>query len=686
MPNMKSSHHSFFYLGLLLTLSVCVLLAGCCGTPVTEVATPEPAEATEVAQPTEEEAPMATEPASTYGESPMLAERVAAGDLPPVEERLPINPRVIDVPGSSIGTYGGDFRDPFVGDAFWSSQMVFMITWHGLVNWNQTYDGWVPNIAESVDVSDDATTYTFHLRKGLRWSDGHPFTSDDVLFYINDIMANTEITGGTIPNSILTPDGETPPTATKSDDATFTIEFNIPYGMFLLKMCTYDGWAFVTAPKHYLEQYHADYNTAENIEKLIEETEGATDWVTLFAAHSAVGTGADPAIISRDVNYPTMFPWVYTEPMGTGTQFIAERNPYYYWVDKNGNQLPYIDRIVGTQYQDEQTMLVDALAGKFDTVANTTDEQKPTFAENEATSGLKLYPTKSEGGGTISILFNQTHPVLGELFSQKDFRIGMSYAINRQEMIDSLYFGQGVPRQISPTEDSPLYNEQLTTQYLDYDVDKANEYLDKVLPEKDADGFRLDPATDEKLTIVFSIQTGDYGLRFGDAATMLKKYFAAVGVDTVIDTITNDELGDRGDENGIEATIFTAEGGVGITAILDPRYYVPNQGQSYWGKGWSLWVSQPNNEAKVEPPDDIQAQIDLYNQVLQAATDEERIALMKQVIQNAADNFWVIGISSANDGYHPLSAKIANVPEDWIWGWNPGGYAIALPEQWYFTE
>jgi len=622
--------------------------------------------------------------APKYAESPMLRNMVVSGVLPPVEKRLPTNPRVIDAPGSTVGTYGGDFRVPFVGDSYWSAQMVFLIAWHGLVSWDQNYSTWVPNVAESVDVSKDATTFTFHLREGLKWSDGQPFTSDDVLFYINDIMCNTELNGGKIPNSVLTPDGKTCPTTTKTDDQTFTIQFNVPYGMFLLKMCMWDGWGFVTAPMHYLKQYHTKYNTADNIKALIEQTKGATDWVTLFAAHSAVGTGADPAIISRDVNYPTMFPWVYKQAMGTGTQFIAERNPYYYWVDKAGKQLPYIDRVVGTQYQDDQTMMVDSLAGKFDTVANTTDAEKPTFVENAATSGLVLYPTKSEGGGTISVLFNETHPTLGAIFSQKDFRIGMSYAINRREMINSIYFGQGVPRQVSPIDSSPLYNQQLTTQYLDYDVAKANEYLDKVLPKKGADGFRLDPVTGKKLSIVFSVQTGDYGLRFGDAATLLKKYFAAVGVDIVIDTITNDELGRRGNDNSVEATIFTAEGGFGITSILDPRYFVPLSGQSYWGEGWALYYTQPTNKAAVEPPAIIKAQVDLYNKVLQAATETERLALMKQLLQNAADNFWVIGVSSASEGYHPVSAKIANVPDNWVWGWNPGGYAIALPEQWFF--
>jgi peptide/nickel transport system substrate-binding protein len=619
---------------------------------------------------------------AAFGESPMLAERVAAGSLPPVAERLPSNPRVVALPDSSIGTYGGDFRDPFVGDAFWASQMVFWTFWKGLVNWNPTYSGWEPNIAESVDVSEDARVYTFHLREGIKWSDGVPFTSDDVLFAVNDIMANPELNGGTFPAGWLRP-GTEAPLVEKIDDLTFTITFDVPYGMFLINMSGWPGWELVTAPKHYLQQFHIDYNP-DGIDELIAQTEGAEDWVTLFQAHSAVGPGTDAAVVSRDVNYPTMFPWVYTQPMGTGTQFIAERNPYYYWVDAEGNQLPYMDRIVGTAYQNEETMLVDVLAGEYDTMANSTDEQRSLFFDNQTTSGLAIYPTLSEGGGTVTVNFNMTHAELGSVFAQKDFRIGMSHAINRQEIIDIVYFGQGFPRQISPNEDSPLFNEQLTNQYLEYNVDLANQSLDLVLPEKDGEGFRLNPATGERLSIVFTVQSGDYGLRFGDVAELLKTYYEAVGVEIIVEVVDNTVWTERRNDNSMEATIFTGEGGFGITAITDPRYFVPIHGQSIWGNGWAIWYLEPDNPAGVEPPQDIKDLITLYESVLQAPTSEQRLELMSQVLQFDADNFFVMGISSANASYRPLSARLQNVPASWVNGWNPGGVAIAFPEQWFF--
>jgi peptide/nickel transport system substrate-binding protein len=622
--------------------------------------------------------------APKYGESPMLAERVAAGELPPVDERLPENPRVMELPWTNVGTYGGELRVPFGGDSpFWGGQMVFWSAWRGLVKWNADFSDWEPNIAESVDVSDDAKSYTFHLRKGIKWSDGVDFTADDIVFYIDDILKNEDINGGHFPEGFWLP-GEEPPTVEKIDDYTVKISFDVPYGLFLLNMCGWDGWQMVAAPKHYLQQFHIKYNP-DGIDALIAASESATDWVSLFQSKSGVGPGTDQAVLMRDVNYPTLMPWIVTQPLGSGTQFIAERNPYYYWVDSAGNQLPYIDRIVETSYQDEQTLLLDVLAGKFDTMPNPPNENRPLFFEDPETSGLKVYILPREGGGVVSILFNETNPDLGDIFSQKDFRIGMSYAIDRQEIIDIVYFGEGTPRQVSPNEDSPLYNEQLSNQYVEYNVDLANEYLDKVLPNKDADGWRLKP-DGEKLSIVFTVQTGDYGLRFTDVAELLKGYFAAVGVDIILDVVDNQILSDRGNDNTVEATIFTGEGGMGISAIFDPRYFVPNHGQSYWGNGWSLWLLQPDNPAKVEPPQLIKEQFALMDQVKQAPTYEQRIDLMKQVLQVAADQFWVIGIASPPTTYRPLNAKIANVPESWVDGWPEGGVAIAFPEVWYFAE
>lgn len=654
--------------------------------PAEEPAAAEPTEAAEPEEPAEAEPVEAAEPeeSAAFNEPPMLAELVAAGELPPVAERLPVKPRVIAVEGSDIGVYGGDFRDPFVGDSFWASQMIYYMSRRGLVNWNQSFSDWEPNIAESIDINEDATVYTFHLREGMKWSDGAPFTADDVLFYINDVLGNEEINSGTFPAGLLKP-GEDAPVAEKIDDYTFTITFGTSYGMFLINMCGYPGWELVTAPKHYLEQFHIDYNP-DGIDALIAETEGAEDWVSLFQMHSAVGPGSDPAVFSRDVEYPTLFPWIYTEPMGTGTRFVAERNPYFYWVDAAGNQLPYIDRIVGSAYQNEETLLVDVLAGRYDTMANTTDEQRVLFFDNQETSGLKIYPTLSEGGATTTVHFNMTHPELGEIFSQKDFRIALSHAIDREEIIDVVYFGQGVPRQISPVEDSPLYNEQLTTQYLEYNVDLANEYLDKVLPERDADGWRINPATGEALNVVMTVQEHDYGLRFSDVAELLKGYYAKVGIDIIVDVVDNEVWAQRAEENALEASIFTGEGGYGITAITDPRYYVPIQDQGVWGMGWALWYLDPTNEAGVEPPQEIKDHIALYEQVLQAPTSEERLELMAQVLQNAADNFWVLGISSPNSSYRPLSASLANIPDTWVGGWNPGGPAIVKPEQWYFVN
>jgi peptide/nickel transport system substrate-binding protein len=169
-------------------------------------------------------------------------------------------------------------------------------------------------------------------------------------------------------------------------------------------------------------------------------------------------------------------------------------------------------------------------------------------------------------------------------------------------------------------------------------------------------------------------------------AELLKEYYAAVGVDIVIDIIDNELVTERAKDNTMEATIGTGEGGVGISSIFDTRNYTVNHGQAYWGNAWSIWYLTPDNPVKVEPPQIIKDQYELMEQVRQAPTSEQRIELMKQLLQVCADNFWVIGIASAPETFRPVSSKLANVPEQWVDGWNPGGMAVAFPEQWYYAE
>ena len=168
---------------------------------------------------------------------------------------------------------------------------------------------------------------------------------------------------------------------------------------------------------------------------------------------------------------------------------------------------------------------------------------------------------------------------------------------------------------------------------------------------------------------------------YNDAIAGPDEAVAAVGVDLIVDVVDNAVWTERRNDNSMEATVFTGEGGYGITAITDPRYFVPIHGQGIYANAWAISWLEPNNPAGVVPPQEILDHIAKYQSVLQAPTSEQRISLMKEVLQFAADQFWVIGISSATDAYRPLNAQLGNVPEAWVSGWNMGGPAIAFPEQ-----
>ncbi len=627
----------------------------------------------------------ATTSASGYSESPMLAARVTAGDLPPVEERLPVNPAVV-TPTKDVGQYGGEFHMGFVGNNPGWGGLWFVTGWENLVIWKSDFSGVEPNIAESWEVSDDVREYTFHLREGMKWSDGEPFTADDIMFYINDILFNTELSPAGPVADWLPQDGADEFKAEKIDDYTVKFTFANPYGTFLYNLPTWSGRHITFFPKHYLSQFHKDYNP--DVDALVAAEDGVEDWVGLFNKKAA-GPTDDTQGFYNEPDRPLLFPWIITQPLGTGTTIQLERNPYYWKVDTNGNQLPYIDTFIGISYQDAESRTFAMLNGDLDIVKDPGDENRILYFDAmDSGKPLQINTAISDGANTNTIHFNRTieDPVKAEVFANKDFRIGMSYAINRQEIIDIVHQGQGTPSQQSPLESSPLFNETLATQYLDYDPDMANEYLDKVLPEKDSEGFRLGP-DGNRFSIVFSVSNDlSYGTNWVQTAELLTEYWKAVGVEVVLNSMPDVQFTENKAANELEATMYTGEGGAGITAILDPRYYTPGEYFGMFGNGWYYSRVGAQDATQVEMPDEMLQLRSKYEAVLTAPTQDEQIAAMSEVVADATEQFYVIGISRPGTGFQPFHSRVRNVPDEWIVGWIEGVQKIMFPEQWYLAE
>ncbi len=624
--------------------------------------------------------------AQDYHQSPMLDDQVSSGALPSVSDRLPENPDVV-TPASEVGQYGGTLRVGFQGTNPGWGGMWYVAGWENLVSWAPDYSGIVPNIAESWDVSDDVTTYTFHLRKGMKWSDGVDFTADDIMFYINDVLFNTELSAGG-PSADWLPSLDADQFKAEEIDP-YTVKFIFPHpnGTFLYQVATWAGRLITWFPKHYLMQFHKTYNP-DGIDALVAAEDGVEDWVGLFNK-KASGPTDDLNNYFNNLDRPLLFPYVPTSVLGGGTQMTMERNPYYWKVDTEGNQLPYIDNVIGVSYQDNEARTLAMINGDIDYVKDPGDDNRVLYYDAvDSGAPIKIVTALNDGANTNSIMFNMTYddPVLNPIFNDKNFRIGMSYAINRQEVIDIVDGGQGVPWQVAPLESSPLYNEQLATQYTEYDLDKANQYLDMVVPDKNGDGMRL-RSDGQPLSIVFSVSNSElYMTQWPQTAEILTGYWKAVGVDVQLNSMVNDQFVDNKKANNLQMTMYTGEGGAGLNAILDPRYFTPFEYFGMFGNAWYAWFRHVSDAVQVEPPQDIKDLRQTYEDVLSLPTQQQQIDQMKKVLQAAADNFWVIGVSTPPPIYQPIGNRLANYPEGWVKGWIEGVEKITYPEQWYLTS
>ena len=600
-------------------------------------------------------------------EAPALAAKVKAGDLPPVQKRLPTDPLVVQ-PNEGIGRYGGDLHLRIAGDSYTNAATVYADAgYEHLVRWDPTFKKIIPNVATSYEVNADSTEYVFKLREGIKWSDGEPFTSADVVFAVEDVLGNTELT-------------EVPPfgkmNAEAVDEQTVKITFAEPNGVFVNYLATRRGVYFTDYPRHYLETFHPKYNPDHD--QAAQQIE-FDDWKAVF---EDVGGSWS---FGLNLKKPTLNAWLLATASDESNRVVVERNPYYWKVDPDGSQLPYIDRIVYQVIKQEEAALLKVLNGEVE-VSTPELKDKPVVAKNRERGDYRLFDVVPEAMNVACIYPNLTHenPVKREILSNKDFRIGLSYAINRQEIIKAVFQRQGEPWQVAPRRESVYFDEEFAKQYSEYDVDKANQSLDRAYPKKDSKGVRLGP---DGKPISLTIDVANIIPTWPDVLDFVAGFWRAVGVDAQLNAGSAELVVERGEANKHDISVWAGEGGLDGVVLLNPYNYLPLLNPySYFGVRWAQWYTT-EGKAGERPPAHIRRQMELYDQVKATADADEQVRLMKQVLAVAKDQFHAIGISMLPDGYGTVANKIGNWPKFTTEGaWVYTSPAPTNPFQYYIKE
>lgn len=628
----------------------------------------------------------------TFSENPQIAALNAKifgnDELPALADRLPEEPLVV-APYDTVGQYGGVLTGLSKGTESGTSDLL-SVRHVNLVRYADDLKTVVPNVAKSWDWNDDFTVLTISLRKGHKWSDGEPFTAEDVAFWYNDMILNPDVYEKTPDRWLFS--GK-PATVEAVDDVTVKFTFPVPMPGILNRFAVDYGQAF--QPKHFLAQFMPKYNkNAEQAAKdagfesaaaAVDFYYGGSDWKDVPTPLLKDGDKARD--FGRAVT-PTLESHIVVEENAEGRKLVA--NPYFHMVDTAGNQLPYINEIAETYVGDKEVQNLKIMNG--DVVWKQQAlflEDFPLLKENEGKGNytIKFAPSLGE---TVFYAFNQTHkdPVLREIFMNPDFNKAMSLALDRDEINEIVYLGQGTPSQVFPAEPRTVsfISEDMIKADTAYDPDTARELLGAAgLTDADRDGT-LERPDGKPLVIRLVYSTQGTPAKIPE---LVRDYLGAVGVRVDLKEVTSDEYRAAANNNDLDVMTWKNDGIAAPAISQDQTSMVPPFGDYFSpgnGFAWAAWKTSGGTEG-IEPPEDIKKLWPLADQFLQQQIgSEESNRIGAEISQIYRDHYIKIGLIGDVVGPYVYRNDLQNVKDltaksyDYYWAYP------YRPQQWWLQQ
>lgn len=633
-----------------------------------------------------------------YNEAPMLQALVESGALPPVQERLPLNPMVIQHEWSQIGNYGGVMHwstaNPwgllhFVQESLYGNSPI---------RWDRDGLDIIGGYAESWEINDDITEITIHYREGLKWSDGQPWTTADVMYWWNDMVLNPD--HPEIPPESLRSGTGTAATVEALDDFTIRIIYDITSPVALDKIASWVKWIFAnywSVPSHYLRQFHPAYSDAADF----EEHDRKLDMKT------------NPEL-------PVLTGWrlsIYEE----GVRQVWERNPYYYCVDAEGNQLPYIDTLIMDSYQNDELDKLAYTEGQNDFgffhSFSLTDIAALQASQDRSQTEVRFWDSGTGTGSMFFVNYDFGEEVVRNLFRDSNFRRALSHAFNREQARQILYlgFGELTTGTISPKaiefnfdpEGLVRFNEWRDSAIV-YDPDLARSLLDELgMVDVDGDGWRELP-DGEKFELPIS-HGASVPSEHSTKNELLAQDLQAVGINAYANPVPDDQF-DPDWRSGKQMTYSHGEASDGpnlllFTDMTVPSYgwfWAPLEGQYYLTRGTDLETSEQDvspwdrNPPRLEPePGGPVARLQaLLDQALQEPDNVTRYHLVWDMVKiHVEDGPFLMGVVYNLPSIILVKEGLNNVPthDDLALGgftnpWQIPTPAVYDPEHWFFTN